>query len=405
MISPANTNPIVTDRGYRQRQSRVRARRRAGRGRLRSSPHGTHEGQERRTSSTTRPPYGQGVAEFFKADAEKKGIKVVGFEGTEEKSNFDRDPHAHQGQEPRRHLLRRHLRPGARRSSSRRARRASRPSSWARRHGLLRPDQDRRQGGGRHALHLGGRPGLGAIRRPRQFADEYKKKFGKNPEPLRGRRPTTPPPSRSRPSRPPPRSGKVADARTSSTRRPQRQAHRDHRRASEFDAKGDRQEGAVLRAARSPATTRRSGATTRSSSSSPSRAARPRSSSRPGRVSGQPGRPLALPSLTSPHPAALGDSPVMDFELLIGIFPQVLLDGIIAGLHVRAHRARLHDGLRRARVHQLRALRDLRAGRLRGRRDPAARRSRRGWLERGRPGSSCSLVVLVAACWPAACWR
>src|SRR3989449_10796851 len=33
--------------------------------------------------------YGQGVAEFFKADAEKKGIKVLGFEGTEEKSNFD----------------------------------------------------------------------------------------------------------------------------------------------------------------------------------------------------------------------------------------------------------------------------------------------------------------------------
>jgi branched-chain amino acid transport system substrate-binding protein len=33
--------------------------------------------------------YGQGVAEFFKADAEKKGIKVIGFEGTEEKSNFD----------------------------------------------------------------------------------------------------------------------------------------------------------------------------------------------------------------------------------------------------------------------------------------------------------------------------
>ena len=33
--------------------------------------------------------YGQGVAEFFQADAEKKGIKVLGFEGTEEKSNFD----------------------------------------------------------------------------------------------------------------------------------------------------------------------------------------------------------------------------------------------------------------------------------------------------------------------------
>jgi branched-chain amino acid transport system substrate-binding protein len=33
--------------------------------------------------------YGQGVAEAFKADLEKKGVKVVGFEGTEEKSNFD----------------------------------------------------------------------------------------------------------------------------------------------------------------------------------------------------------------------------------------------------------------------------------------------------------------------------
>ena len=33
--------------------------------------------------------YGQGVAEFFKTDAEKKGLKVLGFEGTEEKSNFD----------------------------------------------------------------------------------------------------------------------------------------------------------------------------------------------------------------------------------------------------------------------------------------------------------------------------
>jgi branched-chain amino acid transport system substrate-binding protein len=33
--------------------------------------------------------YGQSIAEFFKADAEKKGIKVLGFEGTEEKSNFD----------------------------------------------------------------------------------------------------------------------------------------------------------------------------------------------------------------------------------------------------------------------------------------------------------------------------
>src|SRR5207302_1253181 len=33
--------------------------------------------------------YGQGVAEAFKNDLEKKGVKIVGFEGTEERSNFD----------------------------------------------------------------------------------------------------------------------------------------------------------------------------------------------------------------------------------------------------------------------------------------------------------------------------
>ena len=33
--------------------------------------------------------YGQGIAEYFKLEAEKLGIKVLGFEGTEEKANFD----------------------------------------------------------------------------------------------------------------------------------------------------------------------------------------------------------------------------------------------------------------------------------------------------------------------------
>jgi branched-chain amino acid transport system substrate-binding protein len=33
--------------------------------------------------------YGQGVAEFFRDDSKKLGIEVAGFEGTEEKSNFD----------------------------------------------------------------------------------------------------------------------------------------------------------------------------------------------------------------------------------------------------------------------------------------------------------------------------
>ena len=33
--------------------------------------------------------YGQGIAEYFKKEAETQGMKVVGFAGTEEKANFD----------------------------------------------------------------------------------------------------------------------------------------------------------------------------------------------------------------------------------------------------------------------------------------------------------------------------
>lgn len=35
------------------------------------------------------PTYGQGVAELFRVDAEKRGLKILGFEGTGETSNVD----------------------------------------------------------------------------------------------------------------------------------------------------------------------------------------------------------------------------------------------------------------------------------------------------------------------------
>ncbi|HEU4385407.1 MAG TPA: branched-chain amino acid ABC transporter substrate-binding protein [Anaeromyxobacteraceae bacterium] len=87
MISPANTNPTVTDRGYKN------VYRVCGRDDVQGVvgsefAHGTLKAKTVYIvhDKTT---YGQGVAEFFKADAEKKGVKVLGFEGTEEKSNFD----------------------------------------------------------------------------------------------------------------------------------------------------------------------------------------------------------------------------------------------------------------------------------------------------------------------------
>src|SRR2546426_5874779 len=86
MISPANTNPTVTDRGY------PNVYRVCGRDDVQGVV-GAEFAKSLGTKSAfvihDKTTYGQGVAEFFKADAEKKGIKVMGFEGTEEKSNFD----------------------------------------------------------------------------------------------------------------------------------------------------------------------------------------------------------------------------------------------------------------------------------------------------------------------------
>jgi branched-chain amino acid transport system substrate-binding protein len=87
MISPANTNPTVTDRGY------ANVYRVCGRDDVQGVV-GSEFAQGTVKAKSIyiihdKTTYGQGVAEFFKADAEKKGLKVLGFEGTEEKSNFD----------------------------------------------------------------------------------------------------------------------------------------------------------------------------------------------------------------------------------------------------------------------------------------------------------------------------
>src|SRR6266550_3982741 len=87
MISPANTNPTITDRGY------TSVYRVCGRDDVQGvvGSEFAHATLKAKTAFVIhdKTTYGQGVAEFFKADAEKKGIKVLGFEGTEEKSNFD----------------------------------------------------------------------------------------------------------------------------------------------------------------------------------------------------------------------------------------------------------------------------------------------------------------------------
>lgn len=87
MISPANTNPTVTNRGF------TTVNRVCGRDDL-QGPTGARFMSELGTVSSVyvlhdTTAYGQGVAEFFRAEAERLGLTVAGFEGTAEAANFD----------------------------------------------------------------------------------------------------------------------------------------------------------------------------------------------------------------------------------------------------------------------------------------------------------------------------
>ncbi|MCS7087949.1 MAG: ABC transporter substrate-binding protein [Thermoflexales bacterium] len=87
MVSPANTNPKITESGY------PNAFRVVGRDDVQGAVGEEFARTEMGIKSVyiihDKTDYGQGVAEFFRQQAEKNGIKVLGFEGTEEKANFE----------------------------------------------------------------------------------------------------------------------------------------------------------------------------------------------------------------------------------------------------------------------------------------------------------------------------
>jgi branched-chain amino acid transport system substrate-binding protein len=85
-ISPANTNPVVTDRNY-PNVNRV-----CGRDDIQGvvgAEFAKGIGVKTAYIIHDKTTYGQSISEFFRDHARKLGIQVVGFEGTEEKSNFD----------------------------------------------------------------------------------------------------------------------------------------------------------------------------------------------------------------------------------------------------------------------------------------------------------------------------
>lgn len=85
-VSPATTNPKVTTRGYAEINRIV------GRDDVQGvvgADFAAGHGVKSVFIVHDKTAYGQGIAEFFKKRAEEKGLKVLGFEGTEEKANFD----------------------------------------------------------------------------------------------------------------------------------------------------------------------------------------------------------------------------------------------------------------------------------------------------------------------------
>ncbi|MCX7023621.1 MAG: branched-chain amino acid ABC transporter substrate-binding protein [Spirochaetes bacterium] len=85
-VSPANTNPKVTERNY------VEVSRICGRDDVQGAV-GAQFAKTKGIKSAyvihDKTAYGQGIAEYFQRESKNIGIQVKGFAGTEEKANFD----------------------------------------------------------------------------------------------------------------------------------------------------------------------------------------------------------------------------------------------------------------------------------------------------------------------------
>ena len=181
MISPANTNPTVTDRGY-PNVNRV-----CGRDDVQGVVGSEFAHVTLKAKSVyiihDKTTYGQGVAEFFKADAEKKGIKVLGFEGTEEKSNFDPIITPLKAKNPSLVYFGGIYEQAA--PFFKQAREKGVKAKFMGPDGLDSSDLTKIAGKTVVGMNYTSVAGpVSVYPQAKQFADEYKKKFSKNPEPF-----------------------------------------------------------------------------------------------------------------------------------------------------------------------------------------------------------------------------
>ena len=180
MISPANTNPVVTDRNY-PNINRV-----CGRDDVQGVvgsefAHGTMKIKSVYIIHD-KTQYEQSIAEFFKADAEKKGVKVLGFEGTEEKSNFDPFLTPIKAKNPDLIYFGGIYDQGA--PFFKQAREKGIKSKFMGPDGMDSSDLTKIAGKAVVGMDYTSAAGpASALPKAKAFVDEFKKKFGKNPEP------------------------------------------------------------------------------------------------------------------------------------------------------------------------------------------------------------------------------
>jgi branched-chain amino acid transport system substrate-binding protein len=179
MISPANTNEKITDRGY-PNVNRV-----CGRDDV-QGPVGAEFAANTLKVKTVyivhdKTTYGQGVAEAFKADLEKKGVKVIGFDGTEEKSNFDPILTPVKAKNPDLIYFGGIYDQGA--PFFKQAREKGIKSKFLGPDGLDSSDLVKIAGKAVVGMYYTTAAAPASSPQAKQFADDFKKKFGKNPEP------------------------------------------------------------------------------------------------------------------------------------------------------------------------------------------------------------------------------
>jgi len=180
MISPANTNPVVTDRGY-PNVNRV-----CGRDDVQGVVGSEFAHATMKAKSVyivhDKTPYGQGVAEFFRDDAKKKGLNVLGFEGTEEKSNFDPIITPVRARNPDLIYFGGIYDQGA--PFFKQAREKGVKSKFMGPDGMDSSDLAKIAGKNVVGMYYTSAAGpASALPKAKQFVEDFKKKFGKNPEP------------------------------------------------------------------------------------------------------------------------------------------------------------------------------------------------------------------------------